>query len=125
MSQNQIVKPAPPKLLLPLNMKGVNQLFLGFEQGNFAVLHGLHSVNSLISLLCVQAQLPTQLGGLNSNVVYIDGGNTFRLYQISKIAQNNKLNPKRVLDNIYISRAFTAYQVTSLIMQHLKEAVKL
>jgi hypothetical protein len=124
MSQNQIVKHVPSQLLFPLHMKGVNELFPGFEQGDFAVLHGLHSVNSLISLLCVQAQLPTQLGGLCSNVVYIDGGNTFRLYQITRIAQLQKLNPKQVLDNIYISRAFTAYQVTSLIMQHLKETVK-
>jgi hypothetical protein len=124
MSQNQIVKQTPPQLLFPLHMQGVNQLFPGFTQGDFAVLHGLHSVNSLVSLLCVQAQLPTQLGGLSSNVVYIDGANTFRLYQITKIAQLQKLNVKRVLDNIYISRAFTAYQVASLITQHLKEAIK-
>jgi hypothetical protein len=124
MSQNQIVKHAPSQLLFPLNMKGVNELFPGFEQGDFSVIHGLHSVISLTSLLCVQAQLPIQFGGLSSNVVYIDGGNTFRLYQITRIAQNQKINPKKVLDNIYISRAFTAYQVTSLIMQHLSEAVK-
>jgi hypothetical protein len=72
----------------------------------------------------VKAQLPTQLGGLQSTVVFIEGGNTFRLYQIAQLAQIHHLNPKKVLDNIFISRAFTAYQETHLIMHQLKEAIK-
>jgi hypothetical protein len=72
----------------------------------------------------VKAQLPTQLGGLQSNVIFIDGGNTFRLYQIAQLAQIHHLSPKKVLDNIFISRAFTAYQATALIRHHLKEIVK-
>jgi hypothetical protein len=79
---------------------------------------------SLASLLCVQAQLPTQFGGLQSKVIFIDGGNTFRLYQIAKLAQIHQLDPRKVLNNIYISRAFTAYQATPLIMEQLKDAVK-
>ena len=61
---------------------------------------------------------------MQSNVIFIDGGNTFRLYQIAELARIHHLNPKQVLDNIYISRAFTAYQATSLIMHHLKETIK-
>jgi len=38
--------------------------------------------------------------------------------------QIHQLNPKQVLDNIFISRAFTAYQATSLITHQLKEAIK-
>ena len=91
--------------------------------GDFAVLQG-SSVLSLASLLCVKAQLPTQLGGLQSSVIFVDGGNTFRLYQISQLAQIHRLNPKKVLDNIFISRAFTAYQATHLIMHQLKETIK-
>jgi hypothetical protein len=73
-------------------------------------------------LLCVKAQLPPQLGGLQSSVVFVDGGNTFRLYQIAQLAQIHRLNPRKVLDNIFISRAFTAYQATYLIMHQLKGA---
>ena len=72
----------------------------------------------------MKAQLPTQLGGLQSSVIFIDGGNTFRLYQIAQLAQIHHLNPKKVLDNIFISRAFTAYQETHLIIHQLKEAIK-
>jgi hypothetical protein len=102
----------------------VAKLFQGFALGDFAVLYGSRSVTSLVSLLCVGAQLPPQLGGLGGNVVFADGGNTFRLYQTARLAQLHKLNPKEALDRIFISRAFTAYQMTSLLMEKLEEAVK-
>ena len=123
MNQNLLVKPALSQPIFPLNIRGANQVFPGFALGDFAVLQG-QSVSSLASMLCVKAQLPTQLGGLQSNVIFIDGGNTFRLYQIARLAQLHQLNPKKVLDNIYISRAFTAYQATALITQQLKETIK-
>jgi RecA/RadA recombinase len=123
LSQNLIVKPALSQPIFSLDIRGVNEVFPGFALGDFAVLQG-SSVLSLTSLLCIKSQLPTQLGGLQSNVVFIDGGNTFELYQIARLAQLYHLNPKQVLSNIYLSRAFTAYQATSLIMHHLKEATK-
>ncbi len=129
MSQNILVKPtlvntAAKQELFSLNMRNVNDLFPGFAPGDFAVVYGSPSVISLTSLLCVRAQLPTQLGGLSSNVVFIDGGNTFRLYQVSRLAQLHHLDPKQALDKVYLSRAFTAYQMTSLIMERLKNAVE-
>jgi hypothetical protein len=119
----QTLKPALSQPIFPLSIAGVKDVFPGFALGDFAVLQG-SSVMSLASLLCVKAQLPIQLGGLQSSVIFIDGGNTFRLYQIAQIAQIHHLDPKKVLDNIFISRAFTAYQEASLIMQQLKEAIK-
>jgi Rad51 len=121
--QKTILKPELSQPIFPLNLRNVNEIFPGFALGDFAVLQG-SSVSSVISLLCVKSQLPTQMGGLQSNVIFIDGGNTFELYQIARLAQLLHLNPKQVLDNIYLSRAFTAYQATSLIMHHIKEAIK-
>jgi hypothetical protein len=123
LSQRVIVKPGLSQPVFPLNIRSVSEIFPGFALGDFAVLQG-SSVLSLASLLCVKAQLPIQLGGLQSNVVFIDGGNTFRLYQIAQLAQIHHLNPKKVLDNIYISRAFTAYQAAALITHQLKETIQ-
>lgn len=125
--QNLIVKPSMAQATKPyfsLNMPGVDELFPGFMPGDFAILYGSSSVISLTSLLCVRAQLPPQLGGLGSSVVFIDGGNTFRLYNVARLAQLHQLDPNKVLGNIYISRAFTAYQLTSLIMEKLEETVE-
>ena len=77
--------------LFSLNMPGVDELFPGFAPGDFAVLYGSPSVISLTSLLCIRAQLPVQLGGLGSNVVFIDGGNTFRP-NFSSLTQGKCLN---------------------------------
>jgi replicative DNA helicase len=126
--QNLIVKPSMAQATRPsfsLNMPGVDELFPGFMPGDFAILYGSPSVISLTSLLCVRAQLPPQLGGLGSPVVFIDGGNTFRFYNIARLAQLHQLDPQKVLGNIFISRAFTAYQLTSLIMEKLEETVKI
>ena len=124
MSQNLIVKPTMAQPLFSLNMPDVDELFPGFTPGDFAVLYGSPSVISLTSLLCIRAQLPAQLGGLGSNVVFIDGGNTFRLYKIARLAQLHHLNPRQALERIFISRAFTAYQLTSLILDKLEETVQ-
>lgn len=126
MSQNVLVSPLLSRVqgLFPLKMRNVDDLFPGFAAGDFAVVYGSSSVQSLISVLCVKAQLPIQLGGLSSNVVFVDGGNSFRLYQVARLAQFHQLDPKQALDRIYISRAFTAYQLTSLIMDHLQAAVE-
>jgi hypothetical protein len=110
--------------LLSFNIKYVDDLFPGFSLGNFAVLHGNCKTLQLATLLCVRAQLPHQLGGLETNVVFVDGGNTFSLYDVSRTAQLHELDPRNVLKRIFISRAFTAYQMTSLILDELQNAIK-
>jgi hypothetical protein len=109
------------QLRLTLNIEKVDELFPHFRLGDFAVLRG--SSQPLINLLCVRAQLPCQLGGIGTNVVFIDGGNTFRLYDISTIAQSYELDPREILERIFISRAFTAYQLTSLVLERLQKAI--
>jgi len=124
MSQNMLVQTGLPQIRVSLNIRNVDELFPGFETGEFTVLQGGGAVLPLSLLLCVRAQLPIQLGGLGTDVIFIDGGNTFRLYQVTRLAQLHQLNPRGVLERIYISRAFTAYQMTSLVMGKMDEAAK-
>ena len=124
MSQGTLVESIPSQLRLSFNIENVDKLFPGFTLGNYSALYGPLAVLPLSLLLCVRAQLPYQLGGLESNVVFVDGGNTFRLYDVSYIAQLHQLDPREVLERIFISRAFTAYQMTSLILDKLQDAVE-
>jgi hypothetical protein len=123
LSQNLIVKTIPSQLRLRLNIPNVDELF-SFGVGDFAVLPGSRSISYLTSLLCVRAQLPPQMGGLESCVVFIDGANTFRLYGIARLAQVQGLDANKVLDIIQLARAFTAYQSMTLIREKLKEIVE-
>jgi hypothetical protein len=121
LTENTITKTIPSQVLLSFNMENVDSLFPGFISGDFAVIHGLQSIVTLSLLLAVRAQLPHQLGGLESNVVFIDGGNTFRLYETSRLARLHHLTPRNALQRIFISRAFTAHQMTSVILDKLEE----
>ncbi len=107
------------RTLFSLNMHNVTDLFPGFKPGDFAVVYGSPTINSVMALLCVRAQLPTQLGGLNSNVIFIEGGNTFRQAKIARFAQIHHLNPKKALNRICLTQAFTAYQITNIILERL------
>ena len=132
MTQKLLIKPtilpqqqAPQQLAqLTLNIPTVDQLLPYFKPGDFAVLHGSHSLIPFTTRICIRAQIPKQLGGLSSNIIFIDGGDTFRLHKTTHIAQQHKLNPHKVLENIHVSRAYTAYQLTSQIMEKLEENIK-
>jgi hypothetical protein len=121
--KNQVCESVLSPVHLSFNIENLDGVFPGFALGDFVVLHGSYAVQSLTSLLCVRAQLPYQLGGLESNVLFVDGGNSFRLYEVSNIAQLHELEPKKVLERIFVSRAFTAYQLTSTIFDRLQDAV--
>ena len=124
MYQKVILEPIPSQLGLSLNIENIDSLFPGFMFGDFAVLHGSSAVQSLLSNLCVRGQLPYQLGGLETNVLFVDGSNSFRLYDVSAFAQSCELDPKEVLERIFVFRAFTAYQLTSLVFEQLQSAIE-
>jgi RecA/RadA recombinase len=118
-----ILKKTQSKLRLLLGFETIDKVFPGFMLGDFAVIHGSSAVQSLLPNICVKAQLPYQLGGFESNVLFVDGANSFRLYDISDIAQTWELDPQHVLERIYVSRAFTVYQLVSIILDKLQAAV--
>ena len=124
MLQRATLESLPPQPRLSFNMENIDDVFPGFALGDFALLHGSSAALPLSMLLCVRAQLPSQLGGLGTNVTFVDGGNTFRLYDVSTIAQVHELDPKEVLERILISRAFTAYQMTSIVFDRLRETLE-
>jgi len=88
--------------------------------GDFMVLHGSRMCHNFSELLCVRSQLVDFEGEVNSSVVFIDGGNLFDPYLISESARLLGLDPRQALKNIWISRAFTGYQMISLVTERLQ-----
>ena len=125
MLQKTVLQSISSQLRLSLNIENIDCLFPGFMLGDFAVLHNTSTIRSLSTLLCVRAQLPYQLGGLETTVVFVDGGNSFRLYDVSTVAQLHELDPREVLGRIFISRAFTVYQHVSLLFEQLEKAMNI
>jgi hypothetical protein len=118
-----IALPKETNRVLALGIPKLDEVFHGFQRGDFAVLVG-RPLCTLLLHACIRCQLPFRKGGLNSRAVYIDGGNRFDLYAVSAIAQEYGLEPRAVLEKILISRAFTAYQLTELVFEKLEQILK-
>jgi hypothetical protein len=89
--------------------------------GQLVALNGKDS-HSLSSLLCVRAGLPKP-DGSDSNVVFIDGGNVFDAYLLSKFSLKNKINSEKTLAKIHLSRAFNYHQLTRSLNEKLPLAI--
>jgi len=109
---------------LALGIPKIDDVFPGFQRGDFAVLYGHPICMALLRILEVRCQLPLRKGGLNSKVVYVDGGNTSDPYGVAAVAREYGLEPKSVLEKVFVSRAFTAYQLTALVFEKLEHALK-
>ena len=57
-------------------------------------------------------------------MVFIDGGNLFDPYAISKHARQHELNERSVLERVHLSRAFTFHQLHSLVTEKLPTAME-
>lgn len=105
---------------LTLGISVLDDIFAGFELGDFVVLYG-HDVLNMSFSLAIRCQLPPKYGGLDSPVVFIDGGNSFNPYLLAEVARECNLEYESVLEKIYVSRVFTAYQFSSLILEKLDD----
>ena len=70
----------------------------------------------LTHMLCVNG-----VGVLNSDVVWIDGGNSVDPYEIGRVCRRFGRDRDEVLDSVRVARAFTAYQLVSLIDERLED----
>ena len=68
----------------------------------------------LVSMLCVRSI--EDFGGM---VVYVDGGNSIDPYRIAEFSRRRNLLEPNILSKILVSRAFTAYQMTTIITDRL------
>jgi hypothetical protein len=123
--RSQVINASQP---CPSNMEAlvfcidiVDKLLGEMRWGDLVVFHGSRMCHVLSELLCVRSQLPDGVGRFNSPVVFIDGGNLFDPYLISEFARLLGLEPEKTLNNIWVSRAFTGYQLTALITEKLSE----
>jgi len=70
----------------------------------------------LTHLICVNA-----VATLDRDVIWIDGGNSVNPYEIGRICRRYGQDRNEVLDSIRVARAFTAYQLVSLIDERLEK----
>jgi DNA repair protein RadA len=62
----------------------------------------------LCMTFCVTAQLPTQQGGFDAKVLFLDSEGTFAPQRIYQIAEGMSLDANKILEGIYIARTYNS-----------------
>ena len=110
-----------PKLTLDIPKLDKTLHFLTLN--NRICISGIHT-QTLIERICVRAQLPHRYGGLDSNVLLVDGANSSDLYMCVNFAQQYGLDLHKILEKIISSRAFTVYQLADTVINKIPLAIK-
>ncbi len=51
---------------------------------------------------------------LERDAVFVDGGNSFNPYTLSRIAKSFGAEPRKVLSRVHVARAFTEHQMEAI-----------
>jgi hypothetical protein len=126
MPQPEVQKPASERLeakyatglsLLGLTsgLVSVDSLIGGLKPNTIALLTGSEVRLQAAERYCVRAQLSEAKGGLNGSAFFIDAGNSFDVYLFTALARKYHLDYDSALNRQLLSRAFTIYELRSLI----------
>lgn len=80
--------------------------------------------SAVAELAAFRAQLPVERGGLDSTVLFVDGGNRSDPYLFSSFARRHGVNPRAALRRVTSCRVFTMYQLADLLSRRLEGAVR-
>jgi DNA repair protein RadA len=82
----------------------------GFETQAVVEFHGAFgSGKTQVGFqIAVNAQLPVEEGGIDGTVAFLDAENTFRPDRIKQIAEAKGLDPKKILEGIYVARCYNS-----------------
>ncbi len=97
----------------------------GVETQSITEMHGAFgSGKSQLALqMAVNVQMPRDKGGLGGKAVFIDTEGTFRPERVQQMAKGLGLNPQKVLENIFVAKAYNSdHQV--LLAEKCEEILK-
>jgi hypothetical protein len=101
-----------------LGFPQLDSLLRPFSEGHLIMLSGEAS-SVVAELTAFRAQLPIEAGGLDSAVLFIDGGNQSDPYLFSSFAKQRGLKPAVAMRRVVSCRVFTLYQLAALVSEHL------
>jgi RecA/RadA recombinase len=111
-----LVRVVTPDLIVSSGVEQLDRLLGGFKAGELTLVDGNSGlISDLPHQLCVNTYRTFQ-----SETIYIDGGMCANPYQIARYARMLEMNQQDVLQNVVMSRAFTVYQLSTIIQELLE-----
>lgn len=118
-----LFQPASSFVHFSLGFAPLDSVLRPLSPGRLVMLMGPGS-SAVSELAAFRAQLPLEKGGLNSTVLFIDGGNRSDPYLFASFARQYGVNPGDALRRVTTCRVFTMYQLAQLVSEYLAPAVE-
>ncbi len=107
-------------LVVRSGLPELDALLGGFKASAITLIDGNSAlIGDLPNRLCVQTYHT-----FHSRTLYIDGGMCANPYRIAQLARNLELDQREVLEYVSIARAFTVYQLATLIHESLEPMIR-
>ena len=118
----ELFQPASSIPHFSLGFPRLDSLLRPLSEGRLVMLSGEPS-SVVAELAAFRSQLPVESGGLDSAVLFIDGGNRSDPYLFSSFAKQRGIKPATAMRRVTSCRVFTFYQLAALVSEHLERAI--
>ena len=109
-----------PDIIVKSGIPEIDTLLGGFKAGEMTFINGYSNIISEIpNQICVNTYQTFQ-----NDTIYIDGGIRADPYRIASYARKMEIDQKEILNHVHISRAFTVYQLSTLIHEMLEPLIQ-
>jgi hypothetical protein len=109
-----------PDIIVLSGIQKLDSLLGGFKAGEITFVDGDSDLISIIpNQICVNTYRT-----FGSDTLYLDGGMCADPYRIAKYARLMEIDQKETLEHVHICRAFTVYQLSTLIFDMIEPAIK-
>jgi hypothetical protein len=119
--QEVLFRPASSIPHFSLGFPRLDSLLRPLSEGRLVMFSG-ESSSVVAELAAFRAQLPVESGGLDSAVLFIDGGNRSDPYTFASFAKQKGIKPAVAMRRVTSCRIFTFYQLAALVSEHLERA---
>ncbi|MDD1756253.1 MAG: hypothetical protein LUQ39_05395 [Methanomassiliicoccales archaeon] len=108
-----------PQRRLSTSVKALDDFIGGFPSSQVTLIDSSDRlVLDIVHLLCVNQVLEE-----GRDVVWVDGGNSVNPYALTSLCKRFRVRSGEVLESVNVSRAFTAYQLVTLIEEMMEAEV--
>lgn len=109
-----------PDIIISSGITELDRLCGGFKAGEIVLVDGNSTlIADLPHQLCV-----TTYRTFHSETIYIDAGMCADPYKIARYARTLELDQREVLQNVVMSRAFTVYQLSTILQELLEPMIQ-
>ncbi|MFH1101618.1 MAG: hypothetical protein V1726_06255 [Methanobacteriota archaeon] len=117
---SMLVQILRPDIIIYSGIRELDRLLGGFKAGELTLIDGNSDlIGDLPNHLCVNTYNTFQ-----SDTIYIDGGMCADPYTIARYARMMERDQREALRHVQISRAFTVYQLSTLIDEMLEPMIQ-